>query len=622
MQLIFAPTPLICNLQTFLLSFTLILSARASPDPLIITPLPDGVTVSGSESLRQMVASWDVFVTLDPPAFPQDLLDHLNSLDHTFGALTQRDLSDTAPRARRDHMKQALLMSTPHSRVKRGLLDIGGSILHSLFGVATDAQLSRFRDALVEVSHSQSDMSHANTQLATVVNQTRTYLKAVALTQTQMSQRMYIIHRTLNKVAEAQRSHEARIHQLELTAALDHYLDIVQLSVDHYTAQVALFNRQKASLEQGHLSRDLLSPDQLQQILAQAATAHEVVDHIEWYYSYVSVTPLWRKAENLLYKVELPLIAPRPYLLYNVASYPVPISNSTLSVALHLQRHYAIDTVSGNIFIPTQCLGHGPVICNTGPEYGPSLLKCARGLITARETLIKSCKVAISDYAGLPQVATMALNQYALSTQGEMLTVRCPGRPENHITLALGTYNITCLDHCTMQGNGYHITCVNRLFLAKRYTMAHVRATAHFNFSTAVKVDLLREALPQLEEIDTQPIRNLDIAMLMNPPQPASIPPVKPRPSILAIINVSTILFIVISLTITYWRYRLNRRKTASILDDDMPSEALPLTAAASQNVANNTAVNLDPTAHVACIWPKLPTISQCYTATHDAAQS
>jgi hypothetical protein len=50
--------------------FILILLAQAdAKDPVIITDLPDGVSISGGEELRQVSATWHVFVTLAPPHY-------------------------------------------------------------------------------------------------------------------------------------------------------------------------------------------------------------------------------------------------------------------------------------------------------------------------------------------------------------------------------------------------------------------------------------------------------------------------------------------------------------------------------------------------------------------------
>jgi len=63
------------------------MSTSSSSSPLIITSLPDGVSIRGAEDLRQVVATWDVFVTFDPPPFPEMFAKQVDELGYTFGAL-------------------------------------------------------------------------------------------------------------------------------------------------------------------------------------------------------------------------------------------------------------------------------------------------------------------------------------------------------------------------------------------------------------------------------------------------------------------------------------------------------------------------------------------------------
>ena len=84
----------------------------------------------------------------------------------------------------RERLQQILrLRIDPPSRIKRGLLDIGGTILHHLFGVATESQLARYKATMAELTGSQEDIAHAYGTLATVVNQTSTYVKQLAIQQ-------------------------------------------------------------------------------------------------------------------------------------------------------------------------------------------------------------------------------------------------------------------------------------------------------------------------------------------------------------------------------------------------------------------------------------------------------
>ena len=157
--------------------------------PLLVTSLPDGVSISGSEDLLQIVASWDIFVSLEPPPFPADLAERVAELESTFESVSKlANLGvsmDLQPfKIRRQRLQQILQLRVQRaSRVKRGLLDIGGTILHHLFGVATESQLARYKATMIELHGRQEEIAHAYGTLSTVVNQTRTYVKQLAIQQ-------------------------------------------------------------------------------------------------------------------------------------------------------------------------------------------------------------------------------------------------------------------------------------------------------------------------------------------------------------------------------------------------------------------------------------------------------
>ena len=47
--------------------------------PIIVTALPDGISIRGDETLHQLVASWDVYVTLDPLLYLANLVAQIAS---------------------------------------------------------------------------------------------------------------------------------------------------------------------------------------------------------------------------------------------------------------------------------------------------------------------------------------------------------------------------------------------------------------------------------------------------------------------------------------------------------------------------------------------------------------
>lgn len=600
------------------LYWSLVTGAQVT-SPIVVTPLPDGVSIQGGESLRQVVASWDVYVTLDPPVFPEELGIQVNNLDTAFDAVRTLErisihIDLTALKLRRDRLHSILQTKVSH-RAKRGLLDVGGSILSVLFGVATTSQLDRFKAAVVELADNQKDMGHAYNQLATIVNQTKTYTHRLALQQHHIERQMRILHSAINDLFKASQAHDRRLRSVEIAADLNRYVDILEMAAHAYERQVNLFHRQRAELEAGHLTRHLLSEDRLTEILQQAISNHQVISSNEWYYQHLSVTPIRQDTENLLYKVELPLIAPRPYILYNVLAHPVPVSNASVTVHLQLNKAYAIDTVSGNLFTPKFCLGHSPVVCQTGPEFDQSHMQCARGLITNRPRLIKTCKVAVKSFAGAPLIESVDVNQYLITSLGETLVIRCPGRAESHLQLPRGAHNVTCLSPCTITGQGWTITCINRLYLTRRYMMPVVQVTTLFNFSVTIETQQLHNVLPSFSDLVGPLDLITDIATIYTP-HDASNHFLKDSPlSIITMVNVTCIAIIISLLSAFFLAWHKFRSRTLRL--NTIFTQALPLATPNSPTV--NPPDNSPPRTS---IWPVLPPISNCFNHAQPTVES
>ena len=164
--------------------------------------------------------------------------------------------------------------------MKRCLLDIGGTILHHLFGVATESQLARYKATILELNGRQEEIAHAYGTLSMVVNQTRTYVKQLAIQHRHLQDQVIKLDSAIITLGQAVNTNTKKLHQLALLTDLDRYFDILDLAAQHYLDQVTLFNRQRSGLERGHLTRALLPEDHLNDILQKAAAQHKVVDNL------------------------------------------------------------------------------------------------------------------------------------------------------------------------------------------------------------------------------------------------------------------------------------------------------------------------------------------------------
>ena len=138
-------------------------------------------------------------------------------------------------------------------RCKRGLADFGGDILHFLFGVATSAQLKRLsaqlkrlEDAVAETAKSQLVMSHAQSQLAAVLNQNRTYINHPGK-EHQLEIHLMKVNTAVNQLARRLKLVEYQLSSIEFLADLDRYLDKMDMACDSYKAQADLYKSKKLS---------------------------------------------------------------------------------------------------------------------------------------------------------------------------------------------------------------------------------------------------------------------------------------------------------------------------------------------------------------------------------------
>ena len=141
---------------------------------------------------------------------------------------------------------------------------------------------------MLELHGRQEDIAHAYGTLATVVNQTRTYIKQLTIQQRHLHDQVIKLDTAIITLGQAVNTNSKKLHQVALLTDLDRYFDILDLAAQHYLDQVKLFNRQRSGLERGHLTRALLPEDHLTDILQKAAAQHKVVDNLAWYYQFIT----------------------------------------------------------------------------------------------------------------------------------------------------------------------------------------------------------------------------------------------------------------------------------------------------------------------------------------------
>ena len=184
-----------------------------------------------------------------------------------------------------------------------------------------------------------------------------------------------------------------RVLLLEWAFYFKKAVSLLEHVVGSYKETVQKYWHQKASLELGKtpwgfelscLTEDILTLPQLEEILLKTTSAATLpIRPIQWYYKHSFIYPVWG-GDTLIYRVKLPIINARTYNRYQLATWPVLYGNKGYSIQVNLdQSDVGVDTVNGNLFILSACMGWNPMVCRIGPTYTNEGRSCARTLLLA-----------------------------------------------------------------------------------------------------------------------------------------------------------------------------------------------------------------------------------------------
>lgn len=450
-------------------------------------PLVDGLMVLGGTGLRTLSANWLLLVALDAPLPPTRLQNDLLTVSQTIAKVKENPgtISKATLCAWEDRVELLkIAVGTQPNRKKRGLFDLGGLILHGLFGVATNDQINKYKTILNDMRINVNTIMHVIPELVTVINQTRVYVQENRQQLDDLVTHQEEVEKYLKEVQKVILGYRQRIAALETHQELDRILTILELLTQEYVRQKDTYHVQRTSLEVGHLTEDLLPPSILQDILEQAVTkGFNVIPQLAWYYQYLSVEPIWSDQDNLLYKVEIPLIDSTDYLQYTIKTFPVPYEQSSVKATLEVEGDIGFNTNTGGLFFPANCKGHKPSICHSGPVYDSSKYQCPRGIITGVQSPTKYCTVTIEKLNNDTIINQVDINSYVVTTWGETIRERCAGKSEKLYSLKADTYMVNVGERCSIKGQGWTVSGIVEKNVKKHLTQKPINVTVSLNIT-------------------------------------------------------------------------------------------------------------------------------------------
>ena len=435
-----------------------------------IDPLPDGLLLTKASHLRVQTAEWTVLVVIDNPSLDPKLLPNIEIMVDSIQQAGRRGLINSFQcrswTGRLQFLRTYLTVSSPDTssvspkRSKRGWFNFMGAIGHTLFGLATDDSIERCRQAIAATRKYQRAIVHCVNQLTTVLNRTQA---AVAWNRHQITKVAAVISNLLvpklNHVITSLNNTNRRLYLLERVVWFERVIGTLEHVTQSHLHLLRTHARQKASLEMGRLTEDILPIFQLRDILTRATTTTTYpITPIQWYYEHAHVYPVWGR-DNLVYRVKLPLIDGRQYNRYHIATWPVPYATKGYSIQIQVPHNdVGMSTTNADIFHPTGCIGWKPIACRTGPLFSARQWTCPRILISGDIQRREHCRVILEKHDNLTQVTEISHGEYVVVTWGETFETRCQGRPSVRKTLAAGTYLVAVMPDCVVMGTGVTLT--------------------------------------------------------------------------------------------------------------------------------------------------------------------
>ena len=456
-------------LTKWLLLCTVCIGSLGATEAATFTPMEDGLLVTGRTSLRAQAASWRVVVVVHTSLDLSIILRELKTLEAAVSSISPGRVSELALQDWSGRFKKLrVALNTPRAeernperdlwrrRSRRGLLDAVGTLASFAFGVATEQEVMEVQEAVDKTRKQGRAVAHLVTELTSVVNGSRELIR-------ENRRRLNEVATLVGQLADTENTTRRLLkhaYNMQTQQNIDRVLEHIEREYAEYRERERQQARQKTALEMGRLTEDLLSLPTLIDILRRATQEDVVpVEPAEWYYQHTRIIPLWGDGtDSLVFKVELPLVRPVPYLGYKIRTYEVPYANSTTTVRLQAEGRYGLDTQTGAMFNPKICAGTNPQVCQAGPLYSSGGLDCARAVISARDTR-KVCRVqVVTRPDDSPQILTTEEpNRFVLLTWGETLTEHCTGRAERTYTLRRGTYSVTIQGGCILKSRAWSV---------------------------------------------------------------------------------------------------------------------------------------------------------------------
>ena len=429
----------------------------------IITKLENGVMVSEPKTIKLIQAQWKLYITIAPPTlinvepYLNMLMNQISELEQDSGqmfAILRHNLQYLT--AMNEHLS---LKSTNGAnsnsmpRHRRSLFDLGGKILHHLFGTATDADVQKCQQAINHAMTRQETIIHDYQAMTTVV-------QAIQNNTIENRNVMKTLSDYINRINLNVTDITQRVRKVNRVLWISQFIETVDMYTTENLRKQDQYYQKRADLELGTLTEHILPKLVLRQLLNKIKSNHVNLQPLPWtwYYENIMIEPMWQTNQMLIYTASLPFVSRDNYLMYHIQSFPVGV-NST-SIQIKAEPLVIMDSLTNGLFLPKKCQGREPITCISGPITRQPLYNCEHGIISGHGNDIHDCLVDVQPYSKLPEIYNIphADGNYVIHTKTDEITLNCPDKPSKSLVLTEGTFLIQVPPKCHVNSKDWTLT--------------------------------------------------------------------------------------------------------------------------------------------------------------------
>ena len=274
-----------------------------------------------------------------------------------------------ALKSRLQHIKRSVINSERSGigglapRRKRSLIPWAGGILGTLFGLATESNMRRFKSKLAHLSNQQGEIIHVVENSLTLLNKTNVAISRNRNTINSLSLATGQLHDQIDELVGWSRYYgqlTVRNHMMTQTLAV---FNLIAASLREAGRNIDQLETEIATSMQGHLSISLVNPWKLREILVNIryhlpstmSLPRTNQESLAWYYQHLP-TMVIPGGEKIHILTIIPIgLADSLYDMFTVISMAIPVLNTNKSTRILIEgKHLAISSDRTRYVIVTE----------------------------------------------------------------------------------------------------------------------------------------------------------------------------------------------------------------------------------------------------------------------------